>query len=157
VARHDEALTFNLPKSVMKFPCPGGRQMPDIMVEVAEPGDGPPLHRHPWASWDLVVSGAVRFRHGDETTDLGPGDLIHTPPNLPHTFMVIGDEPATTMGINWPGGFHRMYRELGELLGSSTDGRAEADMNDLAAVAARNDVDLLGPPLAILEAELAAG
>jgi mannose-6-phosphate isomerase-like protein (cupin superfamily) len=43
----------------------------------------------------FIVSGRGRMRVGDESRDVGPGDLILTPLHTAHSFQVVGDEPAT--------------------------------------------------------------
>ena len=112
------------------------------------PGDGPPLHRHPWVTWDVVVEGRIRAIVGDDTFELGPGDLMFTPPDVPHTFMAIGDGEAQIVGINWPGGFHHLYAELAPLF--KTGG--PPDFAAMAAAASAHGAEILGPPLAQLEA-----
>ena len=73
-----EGLTFTTtPTDEMTFLCLGDETMPDVMVERLAPGDGPPLHSHPWAAWDVVSRGRVRFQIDGETYDTaGPGAPI---------------------------------------------------------------------------------
>lgn len=149
VTRGVDALTFTTaPTDVMRFLALGDQSSPDVYVERLAPGDGPPMHRHPWVTWEVVVEGRIRAVVGDDTYELGPGDLLFTPPDVPHTFMAIGDTEAQTVGINWPGGFHRLYAEMAPLF--QTGG--PPDFGALAAAAARHGAEILGPPLAQLEA-----
>jgi mannose-6-phosphate isomerase-like protein (cupin superfamily) len=149
VTRHEDALVFaTAPTDVMAFLATGDGSSPDIYVEQLAPGDGPPLHRHPWMTWEVVVAGRIRARVGDETLELGAGDLLLTPPDVPHTFMAIGDGEARTVGINWPGGFHHLMADLTPLF--QVDG--PPDFGAVAAAAARHGAEILGPPLAQLEA-----
>lgn len=148
VTRGSEALAFTTtPSDHMRFLCPGGEDMPDVTDERLAPGDGPPLHRHPWATWEVVVEGRVRALVGDETHELTSGDLLFTPPDVPHTFMAIGDQPARLIGINWPGGFHHLYAELA----AAFSNEGPPDFGAMAAAAARHGAEILGPPLAVLE------
>jgi len=149
VSRGADALTFTTaPTDVMRFLAQGDQHSPDVYVERMAPGDGPPMHRHSWATWEVVIEGRIRAVVGDETYELGPGDLLFTPPDVPHTFMAIGDTEAQTVGINWPGGFHRLYAEMAPLFQTG----APPDFGALAAAAARHDAEILGPSLAQLEA-----
>jgi len=53
-----------------------------------------PLHCHVHEQVTHVVSGKMRFWFGanrEQTMDLGPGDVIVIPSNLPHEAMIIGD------------------------------------------------------------------
>lgn len=150
VTRRAEALSFTTtPTDTLRFLVAGDGEQPDITDETLAPGDGPPLHRHPWITWEVVVEGTVRARVGDDTVDLETGDLLFTPPDVPHTFMATGDRPARLIGINWPGGFHHLY---GELAAAFAPG-GPPDFGAMAAAAARHGAEILGPPLAVLEAQ----
>lgn len=149
VTRGADALTYTTtPTDVMRFLLPGDQESPDVMVARMAPGDGPPLHRHPWMSWDVVVEGAIRALVGEETYELGPGDLLFTPPNVPHTFMAIGETETQMVGMNWPGGFHRLYADLDALFHAE----GPPDFAAMAAAASLYGAEILGPPLAQLEA-----
>lgn len=149
VIRASEALSFTTnPTDELRFLVAGDAESPDITDETLAPGDGPPLHRHPWMTWEVVVEGQIRARVGEESFELGVGDLLFTPPEVPHTFMAIGEGPARLIGVNWPGGFHHLYAELSEAF----TGDGPPDFATMAAAAARHGAEILGPPLAALEA-----
>lgn len=147
VIRAGEGLTFTTtPSDEMTFLCLGDDTMPDVMIERLAPGDGPPLHSHPWAAWDVVSRGRVRFHIDGEDVDLGAGSFIYTPPDAVHAFMAIGDEQAEIVQYQWPGGFHVAYAELAEAF---ADGRP--DFAQLNEIADRHRVTLHGPPLAAMQ------
>jgi quercetin dioxygenase-like cupin family protein len=53
-----------------------------------------PLHSHEQEQVTQVISGRMHFRLGanrEKTVDLGPGDVIVIPSNLPHEALCIGD------------------------------------------------------------------
>lgn len=53
-----------------------------------------PLHHHVHEQVTQVVSGKMRFWFGankEQTMDLGPGDVVVIPSNLPHEALMIGD------------------------------------------------------------------
>src|SRR6266513_6135402 len=60
-----------------------------MFVQVAPPGTGVPLHvhRHDEES-AFVIDGSVRFRLGEETFDVGRGDVVNLPRGTPHGFRV---------------------------------------------------------------------
>lgn len=146
VMRASEALAFTTtPTDHLRFLVAGDDERPDITDERLAPGDGPPLHRHPWVTWEVVVEGRVRARVGDETHELGPGDLLFTPPDVPHAFMALTD--ARLIGVNWPGGFHHLYAKLAAAF--TLDG--PPDFAAMGAAAAEHGAEILGPPLAVLE------
>lgn len=144
VQRAHEARTYSLsPTEAMRFMFSGGRDEPDFFDERLGRGDGPPLHRHPWATWELVLDGDLRAVVGDDELRLGAGDFLYTPPDTPHTYVVESDA-ARLVGFNLPGGrFEGLQREA-EPLFAAEDG---PDMERLVALAADHDVEILGPPL----------
>ncbi len=53
-----------------------------------------PLHHHVHEQVTQVVSGKMRFWFGankEQTMDLGPGDVVVIPSNLPHEALMMGD------------------------------------------------------------------
>ena len=53
-----------------------------------------PLHSHMHEQVTQVVSGKMRFWFGEnkeKTMDLGPGDVVVIPSDLPHEALMIGD------------------------------------------------------------------
>lgn len=146
IVRRSEASSFTTtPTDVLRFLCEGDGEMPDITDEILSPGDGPPLHRHPWMTWEVVVQGRLHVRIGDRDIEVADGDMFFTGPDVPHTFMVLGDGPARLIGVNWPGGFRHLYSELAEAFSSGTP-----DFGAMAAAAQRHGAEILGPPLAVL-------
>jgi quercetin dioxygenase-like cupin family protein len=60
-----------------------GEKLTLAIVEV-EPDAHVPEHDHENEQIGIVVRGAVRFRVGDETRDLGPGGTWRIPGGVPH-------------------------------------------------------------------------
>ena len=59
-----------------------------------------PMHSHHNEQITQVISGVLKFRLGEdggETIDVGPGQVIVIPANLPHEARVIGDVVETDM------------------------------------------------------------
>jgi len=53
-----------------------------------------PLHSHENEQITQVISGRMRFAFGEDRADvleLGPGDVVVIPSNLPHEALAIGD------------------------------------------------------------------
>lgn len=148
ITRAGGGLAFTTtPSDTMRFLCPGDEAMPDVMIERLAPGDGPPLHSHPWAAWDVVVRGQVRYQIADDTVDLDEGSFVYTPPDVVHAFMAIGGSDAEVVQYQWPGGFHVAYAELSQAFAAG-----RPDFAELAEIAGRHRITLHGPPLAAVEA-----
>jgi len=60
---------------------------------------GAPLVSHPGEEFCFVIEGSVRFRIGDETVELGPGDSIHLRSDLPHMAWPLGSAPARLLMV----------------------------------------------------------
>lgn len=149
VTRAGEGVTYTTtPSDRMTFLCAGDDTMPDVMLERLAPGDGPPLHSHPWAAWDVVVRGRVRYRVGEDLHDLDATSFVYIPPDVVHTFMAIGEEEAEIVQYQWPGGFHVAYAELADAFAAG-----RPDFGDLAGIADRHRITLLGPPLSATQGD----
>jgi quercetin dioxygenase-like cupin family protein len=54
------------------------------------PGTSVPVHAHAFPETRWMVEGYLRVTVGNEQVELGPGDRLDLPPNLPHATEVIG-------------------------------------------------------------------
>ena len=141
----DERSWFDFtPTSTLSFVGKGGPGVPEFFEDRSRHGDGPPLHRHPWPTWEIVVSGAVRVQIDGADHLVTAGGSIYTPPGVVHAYVVESDE-AHLIGVAMSDGrFHRLQTQAPPLF--AADGGP--DMAAIAALAASCDVELLGPPLA---------
>ena len=56
------------------------------------PGEGPVLHRHPYAETWILRSGKASFSADGEFFEAGPGDIVVVSAATPHKFKNIGTE-----------------------------------------------------------------
>jgi len=66
----------------------------NLMMVVWDFADGPaqepdPPHSHPHEQMTYVVQGEVLFFIGEESSRLGPGDMVTVPPDQPHTIQLL--------------------------------------------------------------------
>jgi len=54
------------------------------------PGDGPELHRHPYAEIFIVHRGKARFELDDRALTAGAGDVVIAPAGAAHRFTNAG-------------------------------------------------------------------
>lgn len=54
------------------------------------PGTQLAVHAHAFAQTHWVLEGYLRVTAGSDAVELGPGDRLDLPPNLPHATEVIG-------------------------------------------------------------------
>jgi mannose-6-phosphate isomerase-like protein (cupin superfamily) len=60
------------------------------LIEYREVGDGPGLHKHPYAETWVVRSGNARFTVGGEIIEAGDGAILVGPAEVPHMFENVG-------------------------------------------------------------------
>jgi quercetin dioxygenase-like cupin family protein len=113
-------------------------------------GASPPLHVHRREDEAFyVLAGELTIRCGDETFAAGPGSFTFLPRDVPHTFVVEGDEPAHVLTLLSPGGGERFFVAGGrpaEHAGLPPAGPLDIEKMKRAAVEFESDI--IGPPLA---------
>jgi mannose-6-phosphate isomerase-like protein (cupin superfamily) len=107
------------------------------MIEIPA-GDMTPLHVHHAEDEGFIVLGGeiTLYMPGREVT-LGPGDFFLAPRGVPHTRRA-GDAPARVLEVSTPAGFEAFVSGVATLDDRSPE--------SLAAMAARHDIEILGPP-----------
>ena len=125
------------------FVSAGGTGVPEFFEEFSERGDGPPLHRHPWSSWELVLDGLIRFQIDDDEYTVSAGDTVYIPAGMTHSYVVQSDT-AHVVGIGLSEGrFEALQREAAPLF-MAAGGPDMARVGELADAAG---LEVLGPPL----------
>ena len=74
-----------------------------VGIQTAQPGYAAGLHSHPYLEIIHVLEGtAEAWTEGreDRPVRLAVGDTIMLPPNVPHSFRVLGDHELRIMGIH---------------------------------------------------------
>jgi quercetin dioxygenase-like cupin family protein len=77
-----------------------GERLTLAVVEL-DPGAVAREHRHANEQLGIVLSGAMTFRIGDETRELGPGDMYTIPSNVPHE-ATAGPDGAVVIDVFAP-------------------------------------------------------
>jgi quercetin dioxygenase-like cupin family protein len=105
-------------------------------------GANPPLHQHEREDEAFyVLQGRVRVWVGDVATDAEAGGFVLAPRGVPHTFArQPGDDLKMLLMIS-PAGLERFFEEISNL--SETE---QQDPSALSELAARYEVQVLGPP-----------
>jgi quercetin dioxygenase-like cupin family protein len=57
----------------------------------AKPGQGPPLHIHPYVEVAITLEGCATITVGNETREVKAGGIVVIPANTPHRFINSGD------------------------------------------------------------------
>jgi mannose-6-phosphate isomerase-like protein (cupin superfamily) len=56
----------------------------------ARPGQGPPLHTHPYVEVAFTIEGRATITVGDDTREVEAGGIVVIPANTPHRFVNSG-------------------------------------------------------------------
>jgi pimeloyl-ACP methyl ester carboxylesterase/quercetin dioxygenase-like cupin family protein len=105
-------------------------------ITIAPHTEGPPQHRH--AQHDegfYVVSGTARFTVGDTSHDAPAGTLVMVPPDAPHTFANVTDEPAVLLNTFTPDLYVQYFRDLRDMIVSGQPVSAQALLGVMARYA----------------------
>ena len=66
----------------------------------AKPGQGPPLHQHPYVEVAFTIEGTATITVGDETREVKAGAIVVIPANTPHRFVNSGDTLLRQLDIH---------------------------------------------------------
>src|SRR5437870_11251152 len=59
-------------------------------IVTANPGQGPPLHKHPYVEVAFTIEGTAAITVGDETREVKAGGIVVIPAQTPHRFVNSG-------------------------------------------------------------------
>jgi mannose-6-phosphate isomerase-like protein (cupin superfamily) len=121
-----------------------------LMEGLAPAGYSPPLHvHHDEHEAFYVLAGEVEIVCGGERFRAAAGAFAFLPSGIAHTFRVLGDRPARMLTIAVPGGIEDFFREVGRPAdGPGLPAPGPVDVATMKEVAARFNVEIVGPPLA---------
>ena len=57
----------------------------------ARPGQGPPVHKHPYVEVAFTIEGCATITVGDEQREVKAGGIVVIPADTPHRFVNSGD------------------------------------------------------------------
>ena len=123
-----------------------------IFEQLAPPGSGTPMHRHDVTDEHFyVLAGEVTFHGPAGARRCGPGTFVSVPRGTIHGFRVADGGPARLLVVSAPATFERFVRAVsspapGAVLPPPAAPPEPAALERLAALGARHDVTLLGPP-----------
>ena len=80
-----------------------------MFVTRTPPGRFVPLHVHPYAETFLLLAGRGRWTYGDEVVELEPDELLVVPPDTPHGFRNVGDEPLLVVSVHERGTLRQVW------------------------------------------------
>jgi quercetin dioxygenase-like cupin family protein len=90
----------------------------DVIEVLAQPGGGPPPHRHAFAEWFRVLEGELTFEEERDgvvrcTSTLGPGETVFVPPFTVHGTLNLSNAPARFEVVGQPGAMTGYFADAG--------------------------------------------
>jgi len=128
---------------------------PIIIEATVAPGGGAPLHVHDDLDDSFyLVSGRLAMRCGEQAFAVSPGAYVALPHGIPHTFRVVGDEPAVMLQVHADDSFLRFIRAAGRPAASRTlpPAGSVTDLDSAFRIAANTGQPVIGPPMSDEEA-----
>lgn len=109
-------------------------------------GVGLPLHVHTREDEQVVVlDGEILVRLGEGTHRLTSGATIALPRGVPHAHLVTSPR-ARLLTVAVPGGFERLFTDLGVPVLPGTSAPPVPERETLTAAVRRLGVEVVGPP-----------
>ena len=99
---HPANHTGTLNKRLIGPETVGAKQL-EVLVGHIQKGKGALPHAHPGIEQVCyMIQGRARAEVAGEVCELGPGDACFFPPDLPHVFTVVSEEPVKVLVIYSP-------------------------------------------------------
>lgn len=112
-----------------------------LQTQSEPPGFGPPLHVHRDAAEAFFVLAGEYLMHLEDHQERCPsGTFVYVPRDTPHTFTVVSAVPGTKLNLFSPAAMVGFFEEL-----AAAEARGDATPQVLAGIAARSNMDVLGP------------
>jgi uncharacterized protein (TIGR03086 family) len=134
---------------------------PAVIEVTIPPGGSPPQHIHDdLDDSSYLLDGTLALRCGERTFRADAGAYLPMPRGIPHTFRVVGDQPARMLLIHGDDSFVRLIRTLGVPAGTRTlpVGMTPVPLEELERAFAQVGVRVAGESMTESEAAaIAAG
>jgi len=91
-----------LPFEGMSYEFHGEKEGAPICAYIvnAAPGQGPPLHMHPYVEVIFMLEGRVTVTIGDDTREVNAGAIAVVPANTPHRLINSGNATLRQIDIH---------------------------------------------------------
>ena len=80
-----------------------------VFVTRTPPGKFVEIHVHPYAETFFLLRGRGRWTSGDTVVEMEPDGVLIVPPNTPHGFRNIGDEPLLVVSTHERGRIEQTF------------------------------------------------
>jgi quercetin dioxygenase-like cupin family protein len=146
--RTSEPLTLHFLGNILTFRAryADTKESFTVIEVLTAPNAGPPPHSQSDQEAFLVLEGCYEILVGDEVRQCGPGDFVHVPPGIMHTFRNIAETPSKMMLINFPGDLHEaFFLEIADTVPAGTTAFppvSQPNIPKIVETAARYGIDI---------------
>jgi quercetin dioxygenase-like cupin family protein len=135
VLASQEALSFS---GITAEVLLGGKDAPfTVMRMVVSTDQGSPRHRSIMEDKIFhIISGRLKFLCGEETTEVGRGEVVHVPRDTEHSFRAMGED-AVMLLVSNPARHDRFFKDMSALC-------TPHDQADVIAVCERHGQAITG-------------
>jgi quercetin dioxygenase-like cupin family protein len=126
----------------------------DVIDVLAQPGGGPPPHRHAFAEWFHVLDGELMISEERDgtvvcTRELAVGDAVFVPPWTVHGTLNLSHAPARFQVVGQPAAMTGYFVEAGVRVPDerTAPDREPAGPSELGEIAARWGIEFWTGPV----------
>lgn len=115
-----------------------------------QPHSGPPMHVHHREDESYyILEGDYEFHTpGAPPVRSRPGAFVHIPRDVVHTYKNVAATPGRMVVLTVPAGLERFFAEIGQpVVDPSTPPSSLPDLAQMAAIARKYDLEVVGPPV----------
>ena len=115
-----------------------------------QPHSGPPMHVHHREDESYyILEGVYEFHTpGSPPLRASPGSFVYIPRDVIHTYKNGASTPGRMVVLAVPAGLEQFFAEIGQLVvDSSTLPSSLPDLAQMAAIARKHDLEVVGPPV----------
>lgn len=111
----------------------------EVFLQTSPEGGGPPPHSHEWDEAYYMLEGRLEVTADGETRTVIPGEFIHIPHGVVHSFRAAAGG-AKFISINSKAGAAAMFMDM------DRETKGAMDIPKILAVAARHNMHVPPPP-----------
>ena len=106
----------------------------DVIDALAQPGGGPPPHRHDFEESFTILSGEIEVTFRSKKSVIRAGESVNIPANAPHFFTNATQQPARLLCICSPAGQEELFLAVGVPVATQTTPPPKPNTADQAAM-----------------------
>lgn len=146
-ANEGEAVWYTAARMTLKATSKSTDGALSLVEVLAPPNFAPPWHvHHRDDEMFYLLDGSFLFKCGDELFEAGKGAFVFLPRGIPHSFKHVGETLARFLVLGTPAGLDQYFVDAGTPALEEGLRPQPIDFQQMAIIAAKHGVEILGPP-----------